>query len=200
MQLKIKYAITALPIALLLIASVAQTQNAFAWGEYGGGTGYGGGYYHHPDWGGGYNSGLGSVWQHITGALELTNNPGGPGYENGVGGYDNSYGGGGGGFDHGSYYNIAYQAGQQQAISDQQAGYNYSPYPTTCCHGWFYKHAFAQGYEHQWTLQEQTQTQTTKQGIDNNVNVENSPGARVNIYNSQTSNQGQDQSGGSGGP
>lgn len=35
------------------------------------------------------------------------------------------------------------------------------------------------------------QSQESTQGIDNNVNVENSPGANVNIYNGQSNEQEQ---------
>lgn len=62
---------------------------------------------------------------------------------------------------------------------------------------YLYKQTFADGYQHEWNIL-QEQKQQTDQGIDNNVNVENSPGAQVNIYNGQSSNQGQDGGGGKG--
>jgi hypothetical protein len=73
----------------------------------------------------------------------------------------------------------AYAAGQQDAQYDHQQGLQYNPTPL-CCHSDEWSNQFRQGYDTQWN---QYQSQTA------NVNVENSPGAVVNV--GQTSNQNQ---------
>jgi hypothetical protein len=112
--------------------------------------------------------------------------------------YDNGAAGGGGaydnaGFNHGGYYNVGYNAG----VSDAHVDSIYSSHPSICCHSPEWIDGFKAGYDTTWTSIHQQQT--TEQGIDNNVNVQNSPGAEVNIYNNQRSDQGQENGGGWGG-
>jgi hypothetical protein len=102
--------------------------------------------------------------------------------------YDNWAGGGGGTYDNGDgYYNVGYQAG----ISDAQSDSVYSPHPSICCHGPEWIDGFRAGYDATWTSIHQDQQQTTSQGIDNRINVVDSPNAHVSISNNQGSDQGQ---------
>jgi hypothetical protein len=114
---------------------------------------------------------------------------------------DDGFGNGGWIGDGWSGGGLGYHAGVVDAQSDHQSNANYNPYPSTCCHSWLYKQAFAEGYQHEWNVlqnQEQEQTQVTKQSAD--VNVENSPGTTVIIHNNVDQGQGQGQgSGGYGG-
>ena len=87
-----------------------------------------------------------------------------------------------------SSYNIGYQEDQSQAQSDYQTpNLSYNPSPG-CCHSQTYTSGYEQGYWAQWTSL--SQQQTNNQGINNRINIENSPGAQVNLYNGQSGNQG----------
>jgi hypothetical protein len=63
------------------------------------------------------------------------------GYGNG-GGFAGENGGGWNGFDHGGY-GYGYHAGVVVAQSDYQSNSAFAPYPSYCCHSWFYKQVFA---------------------------------------------------------
>jgi hypothetical protein len=71
-----------------------------------------------------------------------------------------------------------YYAGQQDAIYDHSNNLAYNPNPQ-CCHPDDWNSQFSSGYENQWN---QYQSQSA------NVNVENSPGATVNIGQNQNQN------------
>jgi hypothetical protein len=111
-----------------------------------------------------------------------------PHWDYGNEGYNNNnYGYGNYGI---SAYDVGYNAGTQQATSDYKSDLSYNPYPA-CCHSYAYTHGFSQGYYQTWLSLQQTQTDT--QGIDNRINIQDSPGATVNVYNSQASDQDQGQ-------
>jgi hypothetical protein len=118
---------------------------------------------------------------------------------------DNGFGGGGwntnpgwnrwgGDADQGDGYGYGYHAGIVDAQNDYQSHSVYSPYPSVCCHSSYWMNNFRSGYNHEWSIlqmQEQEQTQVTKQNMENNFNVENNPGATIIVRNNQQSDQGQ---------
>jgi hypothetical protein len=108
-------------------------------------------------------------------------------------GYDNNnygYGNYGGSDQYQSPYDVGYNAGTQQATSDYQSDLSYNHYPA-CCHSYAYTHGFSQGYYQTWLTLQQTQTNT--QGIDNRIDIQDSPAATVNVYNSKALDQDQGQ-------
>ncbi|MGC2574185.1 MAG: hypothetical protein WA364_21945 [Candidatus Nitrosopolaris sp.] len=83
--------------------------------------------------------------------------------------------------------NNGYQAGISDTAYDHDNSLVYNPQPQ-CCHSDDYIHNFHDGYDHQWNqylLQSSSQTA--------NVNVENSPGATVNVGQSNNQEQQQQQ-------
>jgi hypothetical protein len=75
------------------------------------------------------------------------------------------------------------KAGQQDAIYDHDNGLAYNPV-AACCHSPDWDNQFENGYSSQWNSY-QSSTQTA------NVNVENSPGAVVNVGQSNEQQQQQ---------
>lgn len=177
-------------VAVLMVAALGQVGVVKAWdGAMG---------YYHPDRG--YNPGRSDGGgSGLIGAV--TNALGLRGLGGGGSGYNPASSGGEyypiGQSYHSSYYN-GYQAGSEQATSDYNGGLNYYNHCGCWGHSWTYRTGFEHGYDTQWNYVSQSQQQTTNQGIDNRVNIQDSPGAHVSIYNGQSSNQGQGAGGGGG--